>query len=606
LLQKAQIIFCFEFVYEIEYVNTTGVFMTKKRIKGAEILIDTLEKEGVDVIFGYPGGAVIPIFDALYDCKSIDVILTRHEQGAAHAADGYSRSTGKVGVCLATSGPGATNLVTGIATAYLDSIPMVAITGQVAGPLLGTDAFQEADMVGITRSITKHNFLVKDIKDIAPTIRKAFHIAKTGRPGPVLVDITRDATIATLAPDEYIYPENVDIRSYKPNYTGNPKQIKRTADEIAKAKKPIIYAGGGVIASNAQSELLEFAEKTEIPVVSTLMGLGAFPGNHRQYLGMVGMHGSVAANTSLHDSDLIIAVGVRFDDRVTGKTDLFAPDATIIHIDIDPAEISKIIAAAVPVVGDAKNVLNELNKIVKKGEYVEWAHKIEKWTERKRFQYTHSDKIIKPQFVIEALYEETKGQATLITDVGQNQMWAAQYYRFDTPRKFLSSGGLGTMGYGLPAAMGAARGTNNVAWAVCGDGGIQMNIQELATIKLNNLPVKVIVLNNEYLGMVRQWQGMFFGKRYSCVNLKVPSKERAEDGNAGKKTLGDYIPDFIKLAEAYNIPARRVVCPSEVQAAIKWANETEGAVFLEFMIDPEENVLPMIPAGQAVSAIIHD
>ena len=580
--------------------------MSKKMIKGAEILIKSLEKEGVDALFGYPGGAVIPVFDALYDCKSIDVILTRHEQGAAHAADGYARATGKVGVCLATSGPGATNLVTGIATAYLDSIPMVAITGQVAGPLLGTDAFQEADMLGITRSITKHNFLVKDIKDIAPAIRKAFHIASTGRPGPVLVDITRDATIATIPENEVNYLEEVDIRSYKPNYVGNPKQIKRTADEIAKAKKPIIYAGGGIILSNAQAELSEFAEKTKIPVVSTLMGLGAFPGNHKQYLGMVGMHGSVAANTALHDSDLIIAIGVRFDDRVTGKTDLFAPSATIIHIDIDPAEISKIIPAAIPVVGDAKGVLCELNKIVEKGEYVEWAEKIAKWTERKRFQYVHSDKIIKPQFVVESLYEETNGGAIVVTDVGQNQMWSAQYYRFDTPRKFLSSGGLGTMGYGLPAAMGAARGTNGTAWNISGDGGIQMNIQELATIKLNNLPVKVIVLNNEYLGMVRQWQGMFFDKRYSCVNLKVPSKARSEDGKAGKKTEGSYIPDFIKLAEAYGIPAKRITNPSEVKAAIKWANETKGPTFLEFMIDPEENVLPMIPAGQSATAIIHD
>lgn len=581
--------------------------MTKnKMIKGAEILIDALEKEGVDVIFGYPGGQVIPIFDAFYDCKTIDVVLTRHEQGAAHAADGYARATGKVGVCLATSGPGATNLVTGIATAYLDSIPMVAITGQVPGALLGTDAFQEADMVGITRSVTKHNFLVKDINDIAITIRKAFHIASTGRPGPVLVDITKDAQVAMLSRDEYKYPESFDIRSYKPNYNGNPKQIKKTAEVIFDAKKPIIYAGGGIILSNAQEELLKFAEKTEIPVATTLMGLGAFPGNHKQYLGMVGMHGSVAANTALHDSDLIIAIGVRFDDRVASNAEKFAPNATVIHIDIDPAEISKIIPASIPVVGDAKNVLCELNKIVKKGTYVEWAHKIEKWTEGKRFWYKHSDTIIKPQFVIETLCEETKGDAVVVTDVGQHQMWSAQYYRFDNPRKFLSSGGLGTMGYGLPAAMGAARGLNSVVWNISGDGGIQMNIQELATIKLENLSVKTIVLNNEYLGMVRQWQGMFFDKRYSSVNMKVPAKDRAEDGNARKKELGAYIPDFIKLAEAYGIPAKRITKPSEVQAAIKWAHDTEGAVFLEIMIDPEENVLPMIPAGQAVSAMISD
>ncbi|MDR0304883.1 MAG: biosynthetic-type acetolactate synthase large subunit [Chitinispirillales bacterium] len=574
-----------------------------KKIKGSEILINALRKEGVNVIFGYPGGQVIPIFDALYDCKDIDVILTRHEQGAAHAADGYARATGKVGVCLATSGPGATNLVTGIATAHLDSIPVVAITGQVPGALLGTDAFQEADMVGITRSVTKHNFLVKNIEDIAPTISKAFHIAKTGRPGPVLVDITKDATVETITDSKDIYLENVEIRSYKPTYNGNIKQIKRAAEAISKAKQPIIYAGGGIILSNAHKELLEFAEKTQIPVAATLMGLGAFPGNHKQYLGMVGMHGSVAANTALHGSDLIIAVGVRFDDRVAGNIEQFAPNAEIVHIDVDPAEISKIITANIPVVGDAKSVLCELNKIVKSGDYVEWAGKIEKWTEGKHFWYKRSDTVIKPQFVVETLYEETKGAAVVATDVGQNQMWAAQYYRFDTPRKFLSSGGLGTMGYGLPAAMGAARGINGVVWSICGDGGIQMNIQELATIRLNDIAVKTIVLNNEYLGMVRQWQGMFFDKRYSSVNMTVSSKERAEDGHTKKKTV-PYIPDFVKLAESYDIPSKRITKPNEVRNAIKWAIQTEGAVFLEIMIDPEENVLPMIPAGKPFSAVI--
>ena len=574
-----------------------------KGIKGSYILINALNKEGADVIFGYPGGQVIPIFDALYDCKDIDIILTRHEQGAAHAADGYARATGKVGVCLATSGPGATNLVTGIATAYLDSIPVVAITGQVGSLLLGTDAFQEADMVGITRSITKHNFLVKNVEDIAPTIRKAFHIAKTGRPGPVLVDITKDATVAVMPENEIDWCENMEIRSYKPTYNGNPKQIKKAGEAIFQAKQPIIYAGGGIILSNAQKELLEFAEKTKMPVATTLMGIGAFPGNHKQYLGMVGMHGSVAANTALHNSDLIIAVGVRFDDRVASDATQFAPNAAIIHIDIDPAEISKIIPATIPIVGDAKNVLVELSKIAKIGTYVEWAEKVEKWTEGKRFWYKHSDEVIKPQFVLETLYEETKGDAIVSTDVGQHQMWSAQYYRFDKPRKFLSSGGLGTMGFGLPAAMGAARGTGGVVWNISGDGGVQMNIQELATIKLNALAVKIIVLNNEYLGMVRQWQGMFFDKRYSSVNMTVSSKDRAQNGHVKKKN-GAYIPDFVKLAESYGIPSRRITKPSEVKDAIKWANETAGAVFLEIMIDPEENVLPMIPAGKAVSAMI--
>ena len=575
-----------------------------KAIKGSEIFVDALRQEGVDTVFGYPGGVLIPIYDTLYDVEDINIVLTRHEQGAAHAADGYARATGKVGVCMGTSGPGATNLVTGIATAYLDSIPMVAISGQVATPLLGTDAFQEADLVGITRPITKHNFLVKSIEELPIIMKKAFHIARTGRPGPVLVDLPKDVTTAVM--NNYSYPQELNMRSYKPKTDGHLGQIKKAIELIKTAKKPIIYAGGGVILSGAEKELLTFAEKLKAPVTTTLMGLGGFPGSHKQFIGMPGMHGSKAANFTLQRADLIISIGARFDDRVTGDTTKFAPHAKIIHIDIDPASISKIISVDIPVVGDAKKVLHEMNKSVEGNNYDEWWQEIKGWISDKLYPYKNSDTVIKPQYVMEELFNITKGKKVLATDVGQHQMWAAQYYVMDEPKKLLTSGGLGTMGFGLPAAMGAAFGVDDTIWAVSGDGGVQMNIQELATIKLHNLPVKSIILNNEYLGMVRQWQDLFYNKRYSSTDLKCKKVvgDREDKSPVKNNEEYDYIPDFVKLTEAYGIPARRVFSPAEVKDALEWANTLEGPCVIEFMVDPEENVFPMVPAGAALDEII--
>ncbi|MGM0442570.1 MAG: biosynthetic-type acetolactate synthase large subunit [Fibrobacterota bacterium] len=577
----------------------------KKNCTGAEILIDALEKEGVDTLFGYPGGVLIPLYDALYGCQSIEVVLTRHEQGAAHAADGYARVSGKTGVCLGTSGPGATNLVTGIATAFLDSIPMVAISGQVATPLLGTDAFQEADMVGVTRPITKHNFLVKTIEELPGVIKKAFYIANSGRPGPVLIDLPKDVTTATL--ENYSYPEHIDIRSYRPNMEGHPGQIKRACSAVAKAEKPLIYAGGGIVISGAQRELLEFAEKIDTPVTATLMGLGGFPGGHELFLGMPGMHGSKAANTALQQSDLIISIGARFDDRVTGDVTKFAPHADIIHIDIDPASISKIINVDIPVVGDARRILTEINRCVAAKNNPAWKEYLSAFMAKGRFRYKNKTDIIMPQYVIESLYALTGGDAIVSTDVGQHQMWAAQYYLFNEPRKWLTSGGLGTMGYGLPSAMGACfAAAKEPVWSISGDGGFQMNLQELATIKINKLPVKAIILNNTYLGMVRQWQDIFFEKRYSSVDLKAKEAvtgvglERSCDVNE------KYTPDFIKLAESYCIPARRVTDPADVESSLRWAEQTEGPVLLEFMVSPEANVFPMVAPGAALDEIIED
>lgn len=569
---------------------------------GAQILVDALIRENVDLIFGYPGGVVIPIFDALYDAEKIRVILTRHEQAAAHAADGYARATGKVGVCLSTSGPGATNLVTGIATAFLDSIPIVAITGQVATRILGTDAFQEADMVGITRPITKHNFLVKSIKDLPCTIKQAFYIASTGRPGPVLIDIPLDVSKGTLS--HYEYPKEVTIRSYKPNVVGHPQQIKKAASVITGAKRPIICAGGGIIISGAHKELLELAEKTNIPVTTTLMGLGGFPGTHRLFLGMPGMHGTKAANYTLYNSDCIISIGARFDDRVTGNADNFAPFAKKIHMDIDPAAISKIIKVDIPVVGDAKNILMQLNKIVEPGNYEEWSRQVSKWKGKALFSYPKSKKEIKPQAVVEALYKETKGKAVIATEVGQNQMWASHYYRYTKPRTFISSGGLGTMGYGMPAAMGAALGLKKPVIDIAGDGSIQMNIQELATISLNNIPVKVVILNNGYLGMVRQWQELFFNKRYSSTCLI------ADDTCGGckepEKCRKIYVPDFLTLAKSYNIPAFRAVKASEMLPVIRKGLKIKGPAIMEFIVSREENVFPMVPAGKSIDQIMEE
>ncbi|MEI8349241.1 MAG: biosynthetic-type acetolactate synthase large subunit [Candidatus Omnitrophota bacterium] len=550
-------------------------------MNGARILIESLLKEKVEVMFGYPGGQVLPIFDALYDAP-IRFILTRHEQAAAHAADGYARATGKVGVCLATSGPGATNLTTGIATAYMDSIPMVAITGQVKTFLIGNDAFQEADVTGITRPITKHNYLVKDIKDLARIIQEAFHIASTGRPGPVLIDIPSDIQQQNY---EFIWPEEVNIKGYKPTYFGHPGQIKRAAKLIVQAKRPIIYAGGGVITSGAHRELKILAEKIKAPVTMTLMGLGGFPGTHELSLGMLGMHGTAYANHAIMESDLIIAVGARFDDRVTGRLDAFAKGAKIIHIDVDPSSISKNVGAEIPVVGDARNILGQLLEEIKKvPDTKEWLKTIEGW--KKKYPLSYKDKTkISPQYVMEQIYSITAGDAIIATEVGQHQMWAAQWYKYLYPRTFISSGGLGTMGFGFPAAMGAKIAfPEKLVFDIAGDGSIQMNIQELATCVCNKINVKVIIFNNGYLGMVRQWQELFYKKRYSHVCITAP--------------------DFVKLAQSYGAEGIRITKKEEVRKALEKAMSIDNTVFVDIQVEPEENVFPMVPAGEAINRFI--
>jgi acetolactate synthase-1/2/3 large subunit len=548
---------------------------------GAQILLECLKREGVEVMFGYPGGQVLPIFDKLYDAD-LKFILTRHEQGAAHAADGYARATGKVGVCLATSGPGATNLTTGIANAYMDSIPMVAITGQVKTFLIGNDAFQEADVTGVTRPITKHNYLVKDVKDLARIIREAFHIASTGRPGPVLIDIPSDIQ---LQDTEFIWPEEVKMRGYNPTYFGHPGQIKKAAKIITQAKKPIIYSGGGIITSGANQELRELAEKIQAPVTWTLMGIGGFPATHKLSLGMLGMHGTAYANHAIMEADVIIAVGARFDDRVTGRTDTFAPGAKVIHIDIDPASISKNIRVDIPIVGDARNILGELSEQLKKApDTSDWIKTVDGFKKKHPLKYK-DDGRLKPQYVVEQIYEATKGNAIITTEVGQNQMWAAQWYKYDHPRSFISSGGLGTMGFGFPAAMGAKMGCpDKVVIDIAGDGSIQMNIQELGTCVCNKINVKVAILNNGYLGMVRQWQELFYKKRYSQVCITSP--------------------DFVKLAQSYGAVGIRVDRKEDVRPAIDKALSTENTVFIDFHVEPEENVYPMVPAGEAINRMI--
>ena len=568
---------------------------------GAQIIVDALIREQVDVIFGYPGGVVIPIFDVLYDTRELKFVLTRHEQAAAHAADGYARATGKVGVCLATSGPGATNLMTGIATAYLDSIPMVAITGQVASPLLGTDAFQEADIVGISRPITKHNFLVKSVQELPLLLKQAFHIARTGRPGPVLIDIPVDVSRAVL--EDYKYPDSVSIRSYKPNLDGHIRQIRRAADAIAAAKKPVIFAGGGIIHAGAHEELLKLAETTNIPVTTSMMGLGGFPGSHPLFIGMPGMHGAKAANFALQECDLIISIGARFDDRVTGYVAKFAPNASIIHMDVDPAAISKIIKVDIPVVGDAKNILVSLNKLVKPRIPDSWNEQVEKWKGERLFTYTSSLTEIKPQAVIERLYQHTEGKAIIATEVGQNQMWAAQYYLFNTPRTWISSGGLGTMGFGMPAAMGAAMTNPGVPVIdIAGDGSIQMNIQELATLSINKIPVKILILNNSYLGMVRQWQDLFYNRRYSSTCLR--GGFICQECVGTEKCKNKYVPDFIALAGSYDIPAFRAERADQIEVVLREGLAVEGPALMEFIVTPEENVFPMVPAGKPIDDIL--
>ena len=555
------------------------------KITGAEILIESLKREKVKVMFGYPGGSVLPFFDKIYDVKEPRFILTRHEQGAAHAADGYARATGEVGVCLATSGPGATNLVTGIATAYMDSIPMVAITGQVKTFLIGNDAFQEADVTGVTRPITKHNFLVKDVKDLATTVKEAFYIARSGRPGPVVIDLPVDVQMALY---EFHYPKEHSIRSYCPTYEGHKGQIKRIAKAIEKSKRPVLYVGGGVIISAAHKELMDLVKKTRIPVTTTLMAMGAFPDTHELSLGMLGMHGTVYANHAIQDSDLIIAVGSRFDDRCTGKLDEFAPHAKIAHIDIDPSSVSKNVDVDIPCIGDAKCILKELiGEIKTKPDTDAWLKKIAEWKKRAPLTYSKDNKL-RPQYIVEQICEATKGDAIITTEVGQNQMWAAQYYTYTKPRTFLTSGGLGTMGYGFPAAIGAKIGKpDKIVFDIAGDGSIQMNIQELATAVLNKINVKIAILNNCYLGMVRQWQELFYKKRYSHTYLNTSN-----------------CPDFVKLAESYGAMGIRVTKKKDVRRAIDMAIKEPNTVLLDFRIEQEENVMPMVPAGQAINRMI--
>jgi len=560
-------------------------------MSGAEILIESLKKEGVKHIFGYPGGVVLNIFDSLYDNKEVQLILTRHEQGAVHAADGYARASGKVGVALVTSGPGATNTITGIATASMDSIPLIVFSGQVPTMLIGNDAFQEADIVGISRPCTKYNYLIKDVKDLSRIVKEAFYLAREGRPGPVLIDLPKDVTVSK---SEFTWPE-IDIRSYKPTYEGNKWMITQAAQLIAKSKKAVIVAGGGVILSGGSKDLRELAEYAEVPVTMTLMGLGSFPGTHALSLGMLGMHGTYYANKAVQGADLLIAIGMRFDDRVTGKIDAFAPHAKIIHIDIDPTSIRKNVRVDVPIVGDVKRVLTVLNKVLKEevkeqwGEVRKaWLRQINDWRQERPMTYTHSDEVIKPQFVIEKIYELSKGDAIITTEVGQNQMWTAQFYKFDKPRTLLTSGGLGTMGYGFPAAIGAQFAhPNKLVIDIAGDGSIQMNIQELATAVINKLPVKVAILNNHYLGMVRQWQELFFNERYSYSHL-------------------DVVPDFVKVAEAYGAVGFKATKPSEVEPILKEAFKIKKTVFMDFIIDWKEKVYPMVPAGAAIDQMMFE
>ncbi|MFW6163401.1 MAG: biosynthetic-type acetolactate synthase large subunit [Planctomycetota bacterium] len=547
---------------------------------GAQILVDTLLDEKVQHLFGIPGGVVIPIFDVLYD-SPLHVILTRHEQGAGHAADGYARASGKVGVCIATSGPGATNLTTAIATANFDSVPLVAITGQVPTALIGNDAFQEADTTGITRPITKHNFLVKRVEDLAATVKAAFHIARTGRPGPVVVDVPVDVSKAHT--DRPI-PTEVHLPGYNPTVEGNMRQIRLAADAINHAQRPLLYAGGGVIIANAADQLRTLAERGRIPVTTTLMGLGAFPEDSPLSLKMLGMHGTASANFAMQHADVIIAVGARFDDRITGKLDEFAPEReTIIHVDVDPTSIGKSIAVDIPVVGDARHILTEMAKRIEPAQRDAWWTMVNAWRDKHPLTYDRDDGTLKPQYVIEQLREATRGEAIIATEVGQNQMWAAQWYIYTRPRQFITSGGLGTMGYGFPAAIGAqAACPDRIVCDIAGDGSFQMNIQELATAVKEHLPVKVILLNNGYLGMVRQWQELFFDRRYSSTVLS--------NGN----------PDFVAVAEAYGARGILIEHPDQVRPAIDDALATDGPVVCDFHINPEENVFPMVPAGEAI------
>ena len=554
------------------------------KMTGAQIICESLVREGVEVIFGFPGGAILPLCDTLPHYPQLRLILVRHEQGAAHAADGYARATGKVGVCLTTSGPGATNLVTGIANACLDSVPLVAITGQVARPFIGKDAFQEVDITGITLPITKHNYLVLDVDSLANTVKEAFHLAKTGRPGPILIDIPRDVQIDQA---EFCYPNKLDLPGYEPILRGHPAQIKKAARLINEAQRPLIIAGRGVIISGAYAELKQLAEAAQVPVVTTLLGISSFPESHVLSYGMLGMHGMAYANMAVNAADLIIAIGMRFDDRATAKVSAFAPHAHIIHIDIDPAEIGKNVRVDVPIVGDVKAVLNVLNKLINSTEHIDWVQQLDDWRKEHPSTIIRDSDGLLPQFVIRKIYEVTQGEAAIVTGVGQNQMWAAQHYWYNKPNSLISSGGLGAMGFELPAAMGVKVGRpDDIVWCIAGDGGFQMTIQELATIVQERLAVKVAIMNNGFLGMVRQWQELFYGRRYVATPLSGPN--------------------FVKIAEAYGIPALRVKHNDEVVSAIEQAMNYQGPFIIDFMIEPEENVYPMVPPGASLAEVLEE
>ena len=563
--------------------------MSKKKeiLRGAEIFCRALKDEGVKHLFGYPGGAVLHIYDALYKQDDVEHILVRHEQGATHAADGYARATGKPGVVLVTSGPGATNAVTGIATAHMDSIPLVVFTGQVPRKMIGNDAFQEVDSIGITRPCVKHNFLVKDVKVLAETIKKAFYVATSGRPGPVVVDIPKDVTADSCS---YEYPKNIDMRSYRPVIKGHPGQIKRASKLILSAKKPMIYSGGGVILGEASKELTKFTQILNYPITNTLMGLGAYPATDKQFVGMLGMHGTYEANMAMHNCDVLIAIGARFDDRVTGDLEKFCPYAKIIHIDVDPSSIAKNVPVDIPIVGDVKHVLKDLNEILKseqdklqvnKNELKSWWDKIHEWAKIDCLKYDRTSSVIKPQFVVEKLWELTKGDAYVTSDVGQHQMWAAQFYKFDKPRRWINSGGLGTMGFGLPAAMGVKLAfPNETVACITGEASLVMCIQELSTCLQYGTPVKIIILNNRYMGMVRQWQEFFYSGRYSHSYMEA-------------------LPDFVKMAESYGHMGIRVEKSSGVENALKEAlSMKDKTVIMDFITDQTENVYPMIASGK--------
>ncbi|MFC2045644.1 biosynthetic-type acetolactate synthase large subunit [Chloroflexota bacterium] len=552
------------------------------KLTGAQIICESLIKEGVDVIFGILGGSILPLYDTFPQYPQLRHILVRHEQGAVHAADGYARVTGKVGVCMATSGPGATNLVTGIANAYLDSVPLVAITGQVARPFIGKDAFQEVDITGITLPITKHNYLVMDAGSLAKTVKEAFHLARSGRPGPVLIDVPRDVFMEQV---DYHYPNKLELPGYKPTVQGHPTQIKKAAKLINEAQQPVILAGRGIIISEAYDELRQLAETAQIPVITTLLGISSFPESHVLSCGMLGMHGVACANMAVDAADLIIAIGMRFDDRATGRVSGFAPHARVIHIDIDPAEIGKNVRVDVPIVGDVRNILQVLNEMIVPVGHIEWLHQLDQWREEHPSLSIRDCNELLPQFVVNKIYEVTGGDAIVATGVGQHQMWAAQHYCYTKPNSFVSSGGLGTMGFGLPAAVGVKVGRNEeTVWCIDGDGSFQMNIQELGTIAQEGLAVKVAILHNCFLGMVRQWQELFHEKRYVATPLACP--------------------DIVKIGEAYGIPALKVEHKEDVVPAIKQAMEYPGPFLLDFMVEPEESVYPMVPPGVTLAQFI--